>query len=246
MFSLSEQSLSLKTQLGIFYSPSMLQGLTSPLNQALLTSDLQSRYRKFGWLRNYALLHLQNELATLEDELAEQDKWEFRDGDPRRLVSRRSDYGRPDSRRREIMYSVHSKLKEYGMLMASFSTGLYTNAVADEALLRMQTIQAIKRPSLRSQRNVHTLIHNTQSLVPSEADWIRERTDLAAIGCAADRGWLNTALENTLNTISRTATRVSNHDRLSFVTVRQPFQSGVATFTFQLPVITHISPQRLP
>lgn len=73
----------------------------------------------------------------------------------------------------------------------------------------MQKIEAIKRPSLRSQRNVHNLIHNTESLVYDEADWIREGTDLAALGRAADRGWLNTFLENILNTISRTATKVS-------------------------------------
>lgn len=149
-----------------------------------------SIYRKFGWLRNYALLHLQDELAALQHQLVEHDKWEFRDGEQKRLVSRRLDYERPDSVRREIVASVHSKLKEY-----------------DEALLRTQKIQAIKRPSLRSQRNVHTLIHNTESLVHTEADWIREGTDLAALGCAADRGWLNNFLENTLNTISRTATR---------------------------------------
>lgn len=146
-------------------------------------------FRKFGWLRNYALLHLQDELAALEDELADFDKWNFRDGDPRLLVSRRLDYGRPDSRRPEIMASVHSKLKEY-----------------DEALLRAQKIEAIKRPSERSQRNVYNLIHNTESLVCSESDWIREGTDLAALGCAADRGWLNTLLADTFSTISRTAT----------------------------------------
>ena len=56
---------------------------------------------------------------------------------------------------------------------------------------------------------MHNLIHNTESLVYDEADWIREGTDLAALGCAANRGWLNTFLENTFNTISRTATRVS-------------------------------------
>lgn len=92
-----------------------------------------------------------------------------------------------------------------------FDPGLYANARADEALLRTQKIQAIKRPSLRSQRNVHNMIHNTQSLVSDEADWIREGPDLAALGCAADRGWLNTFLENILNTVSRTATKVSAH-----------------------------------
>lgn len=96
----------------------------SPLKKAILMAELQSRYRKFGWLRNYALLHLQDELAALQDELVEFDKWDFRDGDQRRLVSRRLDYERPDSRRKEIIASVHSKLEEYGTLTASFQSGL--------------------------------------------------------------------------------------------------------------------------
>ena len=113
--------------------------------------------------------------------------------------------------------------------------GSYANDRADEALLRTQKIQAIKRPSLRSQRNVHTLIHNTESLVYDEADWIREGTDLAALGCAADRGWLNTFLENTLNTISRTATRVGARHRCCNVPISQPFQYRAATFP--LPIV---------
>ena len=75
---------------------------------------------KFGWLRNYALLHLQDELAALQDELVGFDQWDFRDGDPRRLVSRRLDYDRRDSRRREIVAAMHCKLKEYGTLTTSF------------------------------------------------------------------------------------------------------------------------------
>lgn len=91
---------------------------------AILTANLSSRYRKFGWLRNYSLLHLQDELAALEDELVDFDKWDFRDGDPKQLVSRRLDYERPNSRRKEIMTSVHSKLKEYGTSTASLQSGL--------------------------------------------------------------------------------------------------------------------------
>lgn len=106
-----------------------------------------------------------------------------------------------------------ASLKNMARSQSLLYLGSYANARADEALLRTQKIQAIKRPSLRSQRNVHTLIHNTESLVYDEADWIREGTDLAALGCAADRGWLNTFLENTLNTISRTATRVGARHR---------------------------------
>lgn len=91
---------------------------------------------------------------------------------------------------------------------------------------------------------MYNLIHNTESLIAEEADWIHEGTDLAALGCAADRGWLNTALENTLNTISRTATRVSAQHHLFYVSVRQAFQYGVVTFS--LPVTIHGSVSSLP
>ena len=52
------------------------------------------------------------------------DKWDFRDGDQKRLVSRRLDYERPDSRRKEIIAAIHCKLREYGTLTASFQSGL--------------------------------------------------------------------------------------------------------------------------
>ena len=119
--------------------------------------------------------------------------------------------------------------------------GSYTNAITDEALLRMQKIQAIKRPSLRSQRNVHNLIHNTQSLVSNEADWIREGPDLAALSYDADRWWLNNFLADVLNSISRTATKVSAQHHLFDVPVQPPIQHGAATSS--MPVMIHGSIQ---
>ena len=73
----------------------------------------------------------------------------------------------------------------------------------------MQKIQAIKRPSQRAQNNVSNLILNTKSLVSNELDWIRHGPDLAALGCDAERGWLNTFLEDTLNKISKSMTVAS-------------------------------------
>ena len=102
----------------------MLRGSVGSSLTASTDGQWESRYRKFGWLRNYALLHLQDELAALQDELVEFDKWDFRDGDQKRLVSRRLDYGRPDSRRKEIVAAVHCKLREYGTLTTSFQSGL--------------------------------------------------------------------------------------------------------------------------
>lgn len=76
-------------------------------------------YRKFGWLHNYALLHLQDELAELQDDLERLDKWDFSDGNPTLLVSRRLDYERHESIRKEIMAKLHDKLAQYGKLRLS-------------------------------------------------------------------------------------------------------------------------------
>ena len=78
----------------------------------------------------------------------------------------------------------------------------------DEALLPLKKIQAIKRPTERAQRNLYKMISNTQSLVTDEADWIREGPDLAALGCGNEHGWLNTALEDSMNAISKKWTMV--------------------------------------
>jgi len=79
----------------------------------------------------------------------------------------------------------------------------------DDVLLRMQKIQAIKRPTERAQRNMYNLISNTQSLVKDESEWIREGPDLAALDQGTEHGWLNTFLRDLLNNISRKVTMVS-------------------------------------
>ena len=56
--------------------------------------------RKFGWLHNYALLYLQDELVEQQDEIESFDRWESRNGDPTKLVSRRKDHAFRDSRRK--------------------------------------------------------------------------------------------------------------------------------------------------
>lgn len=83
-----------------------------------------------------------------------------------------------------------------------------SEARVDELLLRIQKIQAIKRPTKRSQSNLSNLISNTQSLVSDESDWIRCGPDLAALGRDSEHGWLNTFLEDILNKISMRLTMV--------------------------------------
>lgn len=164
-------------------------------------------FRKFGWLHNYALLYLQDELVQQQDELERFDRWEHKAGDPTKLVSRRKDQSFHNSRRKELVGKLQAKLAQYGEL-ASKSILSRADTTADKLLLRVQQIQAIKRPSQRSQDNISNLILNTQSLVSDESDWIRHGPDLAALGRGAEHGWLNTFLEDALNKISKRATMV--------------------------------------
>ena len=72
-------------------------------------------YRKFGWLRNCALLYLQDELVELEEDLKALDKFDF-ENDDRKLVSRRRNDGAKGLGRRELLANIREKLTEYGEL----------------------------------------------------------------------------------------------------------------------------------
>lgn len=71
-------------------------------------------YRKFGWLHNRLLLHLQDELSVLEIELEDFDKDEAINSRPVYQRSRRKDEARPDSKRRLMLQVIKEKLEEYG------------------------------------------------------------------------------------------------------------------------------------
>ena len=102
-------------------------------------------YRKFGWLRAYALLHLQDEIAELEEDLQRLDRWEFSDGNDLMLASRRNDYSRENgSRRKEIVGEVHRKLAQYGKLRYPSSVPIF-----EYDLILFQTKRSCERKGSR-------------------------------------------------------------------------------------------------
>ncbi|KAL8843887.1 MAG: hypothetical protein Q9176_001849 [Flavoplaca citrina] len=147
-------------------------------------------YRKFGWLHNRILLYLQDEIVALEYKLNKLDQGTFTDDKEVKLKSRRADFVNPGPRR-DTVKQIAEKLKEY-----------------DEHLLRFQKIQAIRRPTMRNQTSLFNFIYGTQSIVASEARWIREGADLAAVAREEEHGWFNGFLEDTLKKISPRATQV--------------------------------------
>ena len=68
-------------------------------------------YRKFGWLHNRVLLHIQDELQVLEQELEGIDNWEAESGDTVKLACRRSDN---NTIRSKVIETIKQKLDEYG------------------------------------------------------------------------------------------------------------------------------------
>ena len=71
-------------------------------------------YRKFGWLHKRILLHLQDELVELEEQLQGLDEWETLTGNPKKLLCRRLDDAAPDSLRRSLLKESSEKLGKYG------------------------------------------------------------------------------------------------------------------------------------
>ena len=69
-------------------------------------------YRKFSWLHNRVLLHHQDELVELEDELRRLDKFDL-ENDARKLISRRLDDAIKGSRRKELLQEIEKKLAVY-------------------------------------------------------------------------------------------------------------------------------------
>ena len=72
--------------------------------------------RRFGWLRNAVLLHHQDELVELEEELERLNDNDFR-GDYQKLTSRRRDDAIPEeAKRKELLLEIEGKLAKYGEL----------------------------------------------------------------------------------------------------------------------------------
>ena len=86
----------------------------------------------------------------------------------------------------------------------------WTLIYSDKYFLRLHQMQAIRMPTKRNQNSVFNFITNTQSLVQSESEWIRQREDLAAVGHGAEHGWFNGVVEGMLTKVSPMLTLVSS------------------------------------
>lgn len=143
-----------------------------------------SACRKFGWLHNRVLLHLQAELGRLEDELQDLDdeqaaKLQFKER--RGLWCDVLD----KSIRKDMLAKIRMKLAEY-----------------DDLVFRLQKKHAMKRPTRENRSTV--LVDACQNSVASEAEWTFRTDDLIALADdAAEQDWYNFVMRHATNLAPR-------------------------------------------
>ena len=74
-------------------------------------------FRRFGWLHNYVMLEIQDQLQELEEELELHDKKEYERGNRKRLKARRLDAAQTESRH-DLIIAIQQKLGEYGEFLS--------------------------------------------------------------------------------------------------------------------------------
>lgn len=85
-----------------------------PRLASYINSDANfANYRRFGYLRNRALLQRQDELCVLQERLETLDD-EDKEKEPLNLQSRERDEKYNSTRRRELIYEIEAKLNVYG------------------------------------------------------------------------------------------------------------------------------------
>lgn len=124
-----------------------------------------SVYRKFGWLHNRVLLHLQADLIRLEDDLQECDDWQAE---------------RPLGKERRDLWSHHLDKSSRKKMLAEIKTKL---AEYDDLVFRLQKKNAMKRPPRTNQSSVHQ--QASRSVASSEAAWTLRTDDLVALAHGA-------------------------------------------------------------
>lgn len=138
--------------------------------------------RKFGSLHNRILLHLQDELANLEDQLRSLDKWTAVAVDPTNFPSRRlEDSG---SERSLLLSQCSDKLAHY-----------------DNTLLRLHKKEAVPKPSKRNQNSLCELIFASEGIPQIGYQWICQTDDLLALAHNADYDSFSDSLALSLDTL---------------------------------------------
>ena len=128
-------------------------------------------YRRFGYLRNRALLYVQDELVHLERQLAAMDDADAAE-EPYRLASRSWD-AEDDPKRKVLMTEIKARLKEY-----------------DELLVREQATLQMESASTRLHRHYLDYMWLEKPLAPEDEEFVYRGYDMVNLMGYSESNWL--------------------------------------------------------
>lgn len=150
------------------------------------SDDSFMMYRRFGQLHSRLLLHKQDKLRELEEELLILDKKDEKLEETQLyLKCREEDDDRdPPERgrsRKEVLAEIETILLEYGRI-----------------LTQANQLQGLNTPTDRDHASMSNYFSNEQPLVEADRDFLYHKEDLVTIRAGREHAWLDAAVENFL------------------------------------------------
>ena len=164
-------------------------------------------YRRFGLLHSRLLLHKQDRLRELEEELQMLDRVDARSEEGRlALQCREEDDARepppaPRRSRTMLLQEIETELTAYGRLYGPTVVGEMLDADLGElgrVLTQAQQLCAMNKPSTHDHRSVINFFENVEPLVEEERKFIYHQEDLVTIRAGRENAWLDAVVEKFL------------------------------------------------
>ena len=140
-------------------------------------------YRRFDRLHARLLLHMQDELREMEEELLSLDKRDDQLEETQKFLKCREDDDDQDPPRRgrsrkQLLADIRITLLEYG-----------------KVLQQAHALQGLNAPTDRDHASVSNYIANEQPLMEADRDFIYHKEDLVTIRAGREHAWLDAAVE---------------------------------------------------
>ncbi|KAL8710278.1 MAG: hypothetical protein Q9220_005048 [cf. Caloplaca sp. 1 TL-2023] len=167
-------------------------------------------YRRFGYIHARLLLHRQDEIRELEEELHDKDLRDGRKPDRQDLLKSR-DQDQEDSKtsgpnsRIALLDKIEDKTLKYGSYPCLFAPAAHSNPLTHhpgQLLLQAQSLVAMNKPPTRDQTSLRNFLQNHPGLVEAESKFAYHKEDLITLRPGRDHSMIDAAVENMLKTLN--------------------------------------------
>lgn len=153
------------------------------------------------------MLHRQDELRELEDELMSLDA-DSKADDSRCLTSRELDDELDPAGRKELLEKIDVKLKQYGKFPYRSKTCL-TTSETDELVLRARQMAALPPVPERNFNSVKTYVENRAPLCENDVQIMERQQDFVSLVEPREGSWFDAMLEDFLSKLPVSIAKVA-------------------------------------